>query len=244
MQPSKYVLRSFWCGGAFALCVAGCASNQTEAKNAAPEESNVETTTASTESETTVQISKALRDRCGMPDEPHAAPNFDFDRATLRARGKNVLDDVAVCLTSGPLKGEVITLVGRADARGSEDYNQALSASRAAAARNYLAQHGVPETQMKLMARGEEGARGSDESGFAVDRRVDIEVGDVKNSPILQGTMMQQEASDTKPADTRKAGSYADVAEGGEVVNPGSPSKGSSSSGSVKASGSVNATTK
>jgi peptidoglycan-associated lipoprotein len=249
MQPSRDVLRSIWCGGAFALCVAGCASKQVEAKNATAEEPSVETTTASAESETTVQISKALRERCGMPDEPHAAPNFDFDQATLRARGKNVLDDVAVCLTSGPLKGEVITLVGRADPRGSEDYNQALSASRAAAARNYLAQHGVPEAQMKLMARGEQGARGTDESGFAVDRRVDVEVGDVKNSPILQGTMMQQETSDTKAADTRKAGSYADVAEGGEVINDGSPgnSKGSSSgsaSGSAKASGSVNATTK
>lgn len=243
MQPSSDVSRSFWCGAAFALCMAGCASNQTEAKNAAPAEPSVEPTTASTESETTVQISKALRDRCAMPDEPQAAPKFDFDQATLRSRGKNVLDDVAVCLTSGPLKGEVITLVGRADPRGSEDYNRALSASRAAAARNYLVQHGVPEAQMKLMARGEEGARGSDESSFALDRRVDIEVGDVTNSPILQGTMMQRETSDAKPADTRKAGSYADVAEGGEVSG-GSSSSSQGASGSVKASGSVNATSK
>lgn len=248
MQPSKSVLRSVWCGGFATLCALGCASKQTEPNTLAAVEPSAESTTASGDSETTVQISKALRDRCNMPDEPHAAPKFDFDQATLRARGKNVLDDVAVCLTRGPLQGEVITLVGRADARGSEDYNQALSASRAAAARNYLAQHGVPAAQMKLLARGEQGARGSDEAGYALDRRVDIEVGDVQNSPILQGTMMQQETSDAKPADTREAGSYADVAEGGEVVNTSSSSSGSqsssSSSGSVKASGSVNATTK
>lgn len=248
MEASKCNLRSAWLGSVFALSVAGCASNQVEAKNTAAPEPAPDTTNASAseDSTATVQLSKALRDRCNMPDEPQAAPKFDFDQTTLRARGKNVLDDVAVCLTSGPLQGEVITLVGRADPRGSEDYNQALSASRAAAARNYLAQKGVPETRMKLMARGEEGARGSDEATYAVDRRVDIEVGDVKNSPILQGTMMQQETSASKPADQRKAGSYADVAEGGEVVNTGSGSGASSnsSSGSVKASGSVNATTK
>jgi len=248
MQPSKSVLRSVCWSGLAALCALGCASKQGEANTATAAEPSVESTTASNDGETTVQISSALRERCNMPDEPRAAPKFDFDQATLRPRGKNVLDDVAVCLTTGPLKGEVITLVGRADARGSEDYNQALSASRAAAARNYLAQHGVPDAQMRLMARGEEGARGSDEASYALDRRVDIEVGDVKNSPILQGTMMQRETSDSKPADTRKAGSYADVAEGGEVTNTGSQSSGSqssgASSGSVKASGSVNATTK
>lgn len=243
MQPSKCVLRSVFSGGLLAMTVAGCASNQVETKAVPEQPPAAEASTTSADSETTVQISKALRERCALPDEPQAAPNFDFDQATLRARGKNVLDDVATCLTSGPLKGEVVTLVGRADPRGSADYNQALSASRAAAARNYLAQRGVPESQLKLMARGEEGARGSDETGFALDRRVDIEVGDLKNSPILQGTMMQAETSDSKPADARKAGSYADVAEGGQVVNQGSPTTGSGS-GSVKASGSVNATTK
>jgi peptidoglycan-associated lipoprotein len=242
MQPSKNGIWSLGCGAAFALALAGCAENRMEAKNPAPAEPSAETGSASADSATTVQISAALRDRCRMPDDPRATPNFEFDQATLRARGKNVLDDVAACLTSGPLKGEVITLVGRADPRGSEDYNQALSASRAAAARNYLTQRGVPDAQMKLMARGEEGAQGSDESSYALDRRVDIEVGDVSKSPILKGTMMQRETSDSKPADTRKAGSYADVAEGGEVVNDGAASSGSS--GSVKASGSVNATTK
>jgi hypothetical protein len=142
------------------------------------------------------------------------------------------------------LKGEVITLVGRADARGSAEYNQALSESRAAAARNYLTQRGVPAAQLKLAARGEQGARGTDEETFALDRRVDVELGDLANSPILKGSMLQAETSEAKSPDTRKAGSYADVAEGGEVVNTGSEDSSSGSgSGSVKgsASGSVNA---
>lgn len=174
------------------------------------------TETGANERETTVQISKPLRERCNLPETPQEAPAFDFDQSTLRARGKNVLQDVAACLKDGPLKGEVITLVGRADPRGSEDYNQSLSASRASAARNYLTELGVPAEQMKLMARGESGAQGSDEATWALDRRVDLELGDLVNSPVLQGSMIQTESAkkpDNSP-EAQKAGSYADVKEG------------------------------
>lgn len=173
-------------------------------------------TTERDANETTVQISKALRERCNLPESPQEAPAFDYDQATLRPRGKNVLEDVAACLKDGPLKGEVITIVGRADPRGTEDYNQNLSASRAAAARNYLAQQGVPNEQMKLMARGEAGAQGSDEATWALDRRVDLELGDLANSPVLQGTMIQAESAkkpDNSP-EAQKARPYADVDEG------------------------------
>ena len=166
--------------------------------------------------ETTVQISKPLRDRCNLPATAQEAPAFEYDQATLHARGRNVLDDVATCMLQGPLKGEVITIVGRSDPRGSESYNESLAASRAAAAQNYLAQQGVPKDRMKLMARGEAGAQGSDEETWALDRRVDLEFGDVTNSPILQGSMLQAETAkkpDNSP-EAKKAGSYADVAEG------------------------------
>lgn len=166
--------------------------------------------------EATVQISKQMRERCNLPESPDGAPRFDYDQSTLRSRGKNVLDDVAVCLRDGPLKGEVVTLVGRADPRGTADYNQDLAASRAAAARNYLVQMGVPAEQIKLMARGEAGAQGSNEETWALDRRVDLELGDLSNSPVLQGSMLQAESAkkpDNSP-EAQKAGTYADVNEG------------------------------
>jgi hypothetical protein len=108
-----------------------------------------------------------------------------------------------------------------------------LAASRAAAAQNYLAQKGVPKERMKLMARGEAGAQGSDEDSWALDRRVDIEFGDVANSPILQGSMLQAEAakkSDNSP-EAKKAGSYADVSEGSPAT---SSAKGGTTTGSAK----------
>jgi outer membrane protein OmpA-like peptidoglycan-associated protein len=191
-----------------ALMVSGavaCGKNDRPAQDASTTPAPVTATEASAgdvrEREVSVQISKPLRERCNLPDTPQDTPRFEYDQSTLRASGRNVLDDVATCLKDGPLKGEAITLVGRADPRGTAEYNQDLAESRAAAARNYLAQKGVPNEQMKLMA---------------LDRRVDIELGDLSNSPVLQGTMLQTESAkkpDNSP-EAQKAGTYADVNEG------------------------------
>ncbi len=216
-----------------AFAMSACGGKERPAQDAsAPTPMTAEAPADAADRETSVQISKPLRDRCALPGAENT-PGFEYDQSTLRARGKNVLDDIALCLKEGPLKDEVITIVGRADARGGADYNQALSQSRAAAARNYLLERGVPAERMKLLARGEEGARGSDEETFALDRRVDLELGDVKNSPILQGSMMQAETAnkpDNSP-EARKAGSYSDVSEGSPS---GASSKGGTTTGSSK----------
>lgn len=188
-----------------------------------------------------MQISKALRERCKIQDLPQDAPRFDYDRATLHARGRNVLDDVANCLREGPLSNEVITLVGRADARGSEGYNEDLGASRAAAARDYLAMRGVPVDRIRLVSRGEAGARGNDEASYALDRRVDIELGDLRNSPILEGSMLQQETSRARAPVQGEAASYADTAEGGKPIGNSGYGAGVESGASGSASGSVKA---
>ena len=219
-----------------ALGVSACAGKDKPAQDAS-DSSAVVTAEApdagANDRETTVQISKTMRDRCTLPEDAQGAPGFDFDQSTLHARGKNVLDDVAVCLISGPLKGEVVTIIGRADARGTADYNQSLSQGRAAAARNYLVQKGVPADHLKLMARGEQGAQGSDEGGFALDRRVDLELGNLENSPILEGSMLQAETSkkSENSPEAKKAGSYADVSEGSPA---GSSSKGGTTAGTSK----------
>jgi hypothetical protein len=165
-----------------------------------------------------------LRDRCHLAEGEQGAPRFDFDKAALHAQGQNVLDDLARCLSAGPLKGEVVTIIGRADSRGTEAHNEELGATRATAARNYLAQRGVAADRLKVMSRGEQGARGDDEAGHALDRRIDIELGDLKNSPILEGSMLQAETSPAKS--NSKAGSYADTAEGGKPIAGSSTSSG------------------
>jgi hypothetical protein len=61
------------------------------------------------DSETSIRISEDVRQRCNLGDIPSDAPTFDYDRTTLHARGRNVLDDVANCLVDGPLSGQVVT---------------------------------------------------------------------------------------------------------------------------------------
>jgi outer membrane protein OmpA-like peptidoglycan-associated protein len=238
------------CLGASALLgmtLFACASQKTEARAPSADSAESASSDSASDGDTTVQISKTMRERCNLDTDPKAAPSFAYDQAELRTRGRTVLDAVAQCLTTGPLKGEVITLIGRADARGTEEYNSKLGANRASAARDYLFQRGVPADQMRLLSRGELGARGSDEQTHALDRRVDLELGDLRSSPILKGTMMQAETSDAKrPDPNNKAASYADVPEGGTVqtgnTSTGSDTTNGSATGS--ASGSVNAGTK
>lgn len=206
------------------LLTSACASQAAEPRDASTTAAAPAAGSSAPDRDATVQVSKAVRDRCQLPEGEQGAPRFEFDQATLRARGKNVLDDVASCLKDGPLKDEVITIIGRADARGSEAHNDELGANRAAAARNYLTQRGVPADRLKIMSRGEQGSHGDDEASHALDRRIDIELGDLKSSPILAGSMMQAESSAPSKSNS-KAGSYADTAEGGKPV-AGSPTGG------------------
>src|SRR5436305_1396388 len=46
------------------------------------------------------------------------APKFDYDSDDLSPPEKDVLSQIAKCLTTGPLKGRSVDLVGRADPRG------------------------------------------------------------------------------------------------------------------------------
>jgi outer membrane protein OmpA-like peptidoglycan-associated protein len=170
---------------------------------------------------TTVQLSDEIRRECRFPESPSELPRFELDESTLRADGKNVLDDVANCLKEGPLQHRTVTIVGRADPRGTEEHNRELGANRAEATRNYLVQKGVPEHKLLVTSRGEEGAQGEGESGWALDRRVDLVLGDgTKRTSINQNPRANVNA-------TSGAGSpYADQSEGGPASGKISGSSG------------------
>ena len=71
------------------------------------------------------------------------APKFDFDNSSLEPQDVTVLQQIAKCVTNGPLKGRSLLLTGRADPRGEVEYNFALGEHRADAVDTYLAQLGV-----------------------------------------------------------------------------------------------------
>jgi peptidoglycan-associated lipoprotein len=247
---------AIWLGcGALAVSAAACSTNQTPAQQAsnAATDPNSSAQTAQNDPDTTIQISEDFRRECQLPNAPQEAPHFDYADSTLHARGANILDDVATCLSTGPLKGRAMTIIGRTDPRGSIAYNKQLSADRAQAARNYLVQHGVAAANIHLIARGERGAVGKDEASWALDRRVDFELGDANvagtpaannlnasPSPILEGTRMDGLSPGT--ASKVNAASYSDTTEGGKETGTGSTPS-SSKSGAASASGSVHAGT-
>jgi len=106
--------------------------------------------------------------------EVDKAPKFEFDRAELLPADFDVLRMVAVCFTTGPMKGEMLRLVGRADPRGTIEYNQLLGAKRAEAAAAYLESQGVDTSNIEEVSRGKLDALGTDEETWARDRRVDV----------------------------------------------------------------------
>lgn len=103
-------------------------------------------------------------------------PQFDYDKDELTADDRAVLDQIATCLTSGALKGKAVSLIGRADPRGTEEYNLGLGSRRAASVSQYLGRLGVAEPQMTVSTRGALEATGQDEAGWKQDRRVDVQL--------------------------------------------------------------------
>jgi peptidoglycan-associated lipoprotein len=102
------------------------------------------------------------------------APKFDYDTDALTQGEKNILEAIAKCLTSGPLKGRAVDLVGRADPRGETEYNMTLGAKRARSVHSFLGGLGVPGDKLRDTSRGELDAKGTDEEGWRKDRRVDV----------------------------------------------------------------------
>ncbi len=122
-----------------------------------------------------INVSEEILARCNMHfDNVDKAPKFEFDKSDLLPGDYDVLQKIAECLTTGPLQGESLNLVGRADPRGTKTYNDKLGMRRANTVAIHLEQLGVASTRMERTSRGERDAVGTDEATWAIDRRVDI----------------------------------------------------------------------
>lgn len=123
----------------------------------------------------TLALSSNIVQLCGIKaTKSGGSPKFAFDKAELSDDDHNVLQQLATCMRSGPLKGKSIDLIGRADTRGTEEYNLALGSKRAGNVDSYLHSLGVDQSYLLQTSRGALDATGTDEAGWANDRRVDI----------------------------------------------------------------------
>jgi peptidoglycan-associated lipoprotein len=117
------------------------------------------------------ELTKACQLHFGDVDQ---APKFSFDNSDVGTQDRAVLDQIATCVTSGPLQGRGLALVGRADPRGESEYNMALGQRRASSVSQYLAQLGVDSGKIDESSRGNLDAMGTTDETWQRDRRVDI----------------------------------------------------------------------
>lgn len=117
-----------------------------------------------------IRIDEAIVAACGTI--PTA--RFDFDSAQLKPDGERALEAVAACFTTGPLHHHRLSIVGHADPRGELEYNLALGQQRAGAVAAHLGRFGLDDARMSTLSRGELDASGTDEAGWALDRKVEL----------------------------------------------------------------------
>jgi peptidoglycan-associated lipoprotein len=79
---------------------------------------------------------------------------FDTDSSVIRSDAQTTLAKQAVWLNQ--YKNYRITIEGHADERGTREYNLALGARRATAARDFLTSKGVAGSRMKTISYGKE----------------------------------------------------------------------------------------
>lgn len=100
---------------------------------------------------------------------------FDYDSFIIRDDAKPILQAHAKNLSNN--RSTKISLEGNTDERGGSEYNLALGQKRANAVQEALQLMGVQPTQMEAVSFGKEKpkATGSDEAGYAENRRADIQ---------------------------------------------------------------------
>lgn len=106
----------------------------------------------------------------------HGEVQFPLGSATLPEAAHGPLDQVAAILIQFP--DARVRIIGRADHRGSIEYNKRLSLLRAKAVAEYFRRRGVDMARISFEGRGEDqGVKATSETGrklLAFERRVDL----------------------------------------------------------------------
>lgn len=175
-----------------ALVLASCGGNVQDDDSSANE--TVATTTDDTTEETTDLVLDTGEDEVVLdiiqvePDEmievavddemsefaDMTLVHFDFDKASIRAEFRDMLNWHAAYLVANPTMN--IVLEGHADERGTREYNLGLGENRSKQVASYLQVKGVSAAQIDVVSYGEEKplALGKSESEYSENRRVEL----------------------------------------------------------------------
>jgi OOP family OmpA-OmpF porin len=101
--------------------------------------------------------------------------NFDFNKATLKASSYPKLEQMVQILNDYP--DYSLSIAGHTDSKGDDNYNLRLSYERAAAARKYMVEKGIPAERIESRGYGESKpiADNKTAAGQALNRRVDFD---------------------------------------------------------------------
>jgi peptidoglycan-associated lipoprotein len=162
--------------GALAMAMVGCGDDPPPKTggDVSPPVTNAQKGDTATPTSGSVQIEDKIVQACG--DLPTA--HFAFDSANIQSDAATALDALARCFISGPLKGRGMKLVGHADPRGETEYNLALGQQRAGSVANFLTKKGMEQAKVATSSKGEFEATGTDEAGWARDRKVEVLLAD------------------------------------------------------------------
>jgi peptidoglycan-associated lipoprotein len=165
---------------AASLLTVGCASTPKPARDTTPGRIDVGVTTqrpaatvrqdVATPTTGSIHIEDRILRACGNIPSAH----FAFDSSRIAGEADASLGALARCFSTGPLSGQEMRLIGRADPRGETEYNLALGQRRAGSVATFEEKHGVKTSQIETTSRGAFDATGTDEDGWARDRRVDV----------------------------------------------------------------------
>ncbi|MCB9737614.1 MAG: OmpA family protein [Deltaproteobacteria bacterium] len=154
-----------------AALLAACASSDTRTATAQPEEAEPAGGPIAW-TVTDVWVAPDISSTCVAAPVPRAY--FEFDSAKLSEESKSRMDNLAGCLSAGPLVGRAIEVVGYTDPSGTADYNHDLARERAETVANELEREGVPPRCVEVVSHGEAGREALPESAYPIARRVDV----------------------------------------------------------------------
>ena len=99
---------------------------------------------------------------------------FGFDKYNLTAAARDTLNEVVSAVNK--MSATALSIVGHTDTVGTLQYNQALSERRAKSVGDYLADHGIPRTEMTLAGRSylEPAVKTGNNVREPLNRRVEI----------------------------------------------------------------------
>jgi OOP family OmpA-OmpF porin len=99
---------------------------------------------------------------------------FDFDRATLKSSSGPALQQLLEALQGNA--SMAVDIEGHTDSVGEDAYNLALSQQRAQSVVAWLVDHGVPESRLNAVGKGETQPAASNDTadGRALNRRVEV----------------------------------------------------------------------